>query len=167
MDVINMSLGSPFGIEDEPSAVASTNAAKDGVIVVTSAGNSGPSQYIAGSPGTADGAICHGGERLDAVATPASLVRRSPGTALALHAINANGCRLHRPDHGPARGAEGQPGDDADLADSSARPTSRSAARRPRTRSTASAGKIASPSAGRAPASRKAIFGQQAGAAAV
>ena len=34
MDVINMSLGSPFGIQDEPNAVAATNAAKDGVIVV-------------------------------------------------------------------------------------------------------------------------------------
>ena len=53
MDVINMSLGSSFGSKDEPSAVASTNAAKAGVIVVTSAGNNGPSQYITGSPGTA------------------------------------------------------------------------------------------------------------------
>ena len=57
MDVINMSLGSPFGTKDDPSAVASTNAAKAGVIVVTSAGNNGPSQYITGSPGTAEGAI--------------------------------------------------------------------------------------------------------------
>ena len=50
MDVINMSLGSSFGTADDPSAVASTNAAKSGVIVVTSAGNSGPNQYITGSP---------------------------------------------------------------------------------------------------------------------
>ena len=57
MDVINMSLGSSFGTTDDPSAVASTNAAKAGVIVVTSAGNSGPNQYITGSPGTADGAL--------------------------------------------------------------------------------------------------------------
>ena len=57
MDVINMSLGSSFGTADDPSAVASTNAAKAGVIVVTSAGNSGPNQYITGSPGTADGAL--------------------------------------------------------------------------------------------------------------
>ena len=52
MDVINMSLGSSFGTADDPSAVASTNAAKAGVIVVTSSGNSGPNQYIIGSPGT-------------------------------------------------------------------------------------------------------------------
>jgi len=57
MDVINMSLGSPFGSKDDPSAVASTNAAKAGVIVVTSAGNNGPNQYITGSPGTAAGSI--------------------------------------------------------------------------------------------------------------
>ena len=57
MDVINMSLGSPFGSKDDPSAVASTNAAKAGVIVVTSAGNNGPSQYITGSPGTGAGSI--------------------------------------------------------------------------------------------------------------
>jgi subtilisin family serine protease len=50
MDVINMSLGSSFGTNDDPSAVATTNAAKAGVVVVTSAGNSGPSQYITGSP---------------------------------------------------------------------------------------------------------------------
>jgi subtilisin family serine protease len=57
MDVINMSLGSPFGRNDDPSAVASTNAAAAGVTVVTSAGNSGSSVYITGSPGTADGSI--------------------------------------------------------------------------------------------------------------
>jgi minor extracellular serine protease Vpr len=57
MDVINMSLGSPFGRSDDPSAVAATNAAAAGVSVVTSAGNSGPSQYITGSPGTGTGSI--------------------------------------------------------------------------------------------------------------
>ena len=57
MDVINMSLGSSFGTNEDPSAEASTNAAKAGVVVVTSAGNSGASQYITGSPGTADGSI--------------------------------------------------------------------------------------------------------------
>src|SRR6185369_8513030 len=34
MDVINMSLGSAFGASDDPSAEASTNAAKAGVVVV-------------------------------------------------------------------------------------------------------------------------------------
>jgi len=57
MDVINMSLGSSFGSRDSADAVAATNAAKGGVVVVVSAGNAGPNQYIVGSPGTADGAI--------------------------------------------------------------------------------------------------------------
>src|SRR5260221_2038176 len=57
MDVINMSLGSSFGSKDDPSALASTNAAKAGVIVVASAGNSGFNPYITGSPATAEGAI--------------------------------------------------------------------------------------------------------------
>jgi minor extracellular serine protease Vpr len=57
MDVINMSLGSPFGTADDASAVASTNAAQAGMIVVASAGNSGPNQYITGSPATGTGAI--------------------------------------------------------------------------------------------------------------
>ncbi len=57
MDVINMSLGSPFGTKDSPDAVATTNAARAGVVVITSAGNEGPSQYISGTPGSADGAV--------------------------------------------------------------------------------------------------------------
>jgi minor extracellular serine protease Vpr len=57
MDVINMSLGSPFGSKDSADAVAATNAAKAGVVVVISAGNEGPNQYVVGSPGSAEGAI--------------------------------------------------------------------------------------------------------------
>ena len=57
MDVINMSLGSSFGTRDSPDAVAATNAARGGVVVVISAGNSGPNAYISGSPGSATGAI--------------------------------------------------------------------------------------------------------------
>ena len=57
MDVINMSLGSSFGSKDDPSAEASTNAAKAGIVVVASAGNSGANQYITGSPASGEGAI--------------------------------------------------------------------------------------------------------------
>jgi minor extracellular serine protease Vpr len=57
MDVINMSLGSPFGGPGDPDAVASNNAAKAGTIVVTSAGNEGPNPYMTGTPGTADATI--------------------------------------------------------------------------------------------------------------
>ena len=87
MDVINMSLGSSFGTKDDPSAVASTNAAKAGVIVVTSAGNSGPSQYITGSPGTAEGAIATAA--IDPTPEfPGVTITTSGG--LSLPAVNAN-----------------------------------------------------------------------------
>ena len=86
MDVINMSLGSPFGSKDDPSAVASTNAAKAGVIVVTSAGNNGANQYITGSPGTGAGSIA------TAASDPTPTfpgVNITAGT-LAIQGINAN-----------------------------------------------------------------------------
>ena len=57
MDVINMSLGSPFGPPDSPDAVASTNAARDGVIVIASSGNNGGNAYITGSPASSPGAL--------------------------------------------------------------------------------------------------------------
>ena len=50
VDVINMSLGSFYGSPDDPSAVASQNAADMGIVVVASAGNDGPIPYITGSP---------------------------------------------------------------------------------------------------------------------
>ena len=57
MDVINMSLGSPFGSADSPDAEAAENAAHDGVIVVTSSGNEGNSPYMTGTPGTGNDVI--------------------------------------------------------------------------------------------------------------
>jgi len=57
MDVINMSLGSPFGSPDSPDAVASTNAARDGVIVIASSGNEGPNAYMTGTPASSAGAV--------------------------------------------------------------------------------------------------------------
>jgi minor extracellular serine protease Vpr len=89
MDVVNMSLGLTFGIPDSnPSAEAANNAAKAGIVVVASAGNSGPSQYIGGTPGTALRTISVAAN--DSVPTQpgASL---DIGTAPAIQAINANG----------------------------------------------------------------------------
>ena len=51
LDVINMSLGSPFGYPTDPSAIAAENAAEYGIIVVASAGNSGSVPYVTGAPG--------------------------------------------------------------------------------------------------------------------
>jgi subtilisin family serine protease len=81
LDVINMSLGSLYGTPDDPSAAASNNAAALGVQVVTSAGNSGDSFYVSGSPGSAVRAIAtassvDAAERADAIVglAPASIV---------------------------------------------------------------------------------------------
>ncbi len=57
MDVINMSLGSPFGSPDSPDAVAAENAAHDGVIVVSSSGNEGPNAYMTGDPASGNDVI--------------------------------------------------------------------------------------------------------------
>jgi minor extracellular serine protease Vpr len=57
VDVINMSLGSLFGRSDQASSIASDNAAEAGILVVTSAGNSGAVPYIHGSPGASTRAI--------------------------------------------------------------------------------------------------------------
>ena len=86
MDVINMSLGSPFGTADDASAIASTNAANAGLIVVTSTGNSGPNQYIASSPGTGTGTISTAAS--DDNQTFAGFTLAFPGGPIT--AINAN-----------------------------------------------------------------------------
>ena len=57
MDVINMSLGSDYGPADTADAVAAGNAAKAGITVVASSGNSGQIPYITGTPASADVAI--------------------------------------------------------------------------------------------------------------
>ncbi|MEI8334074.1 MAG: S8 family serine peptidase, partial [Chloroflexota bacterium] len=50
MNVINMSLGSPYGSSFDADSVAADNASLAGVTVVASAGNSGPVLGIVGSP---------------------------------------------------------------------------------------------------------------------
>ncbi len=88
MDVVNMSLGSNFGEATDPSAVASDNAVRAGIVVVASAGNAGAVNYITGSPATSSLAISV------AAQDPTSSY---PGVALAppgggsIQTINANG----------------------------------------------------------------------------
>ncbi|GLY02748.1 S8 family serine peptidase [Actinoplanes sp. NBRC 101535] len=85
MDVINMSLGSPFGTADAPESVAADNASKDGVIVVASAGNSGPAPYITGSPAASTSTISV------AASDPTPAFPGATLGGLGLNAINANG----------------------------------------------------------------------------
>jgi minor extracellular serine protease Vpr len=88
MDVINMSLGSVFGTADDASAEASTNVAKAGMIVVASAGNNGPSQYITGSPASGTGAISVAANDSTTSFPGASMAISTDGS---ITAINANG----------------------------------------------------------------------------
>ncbi|WP_426560645.1 S8 family serine peptidase [Angustibacter sp. McL0619] len=92
MDVINMSLGSPFGGSDDPSAVAADNATKAGVIVVTSAGNSGPNPYIVGSPSTGTGVISVAADDPTQSIPGASLALSTGGSPLT--SIVANGAAI-------------------------------------------------------------------------
>lgn len=91
MDVVNMSLGSGFGSADDPSAVATDNAVKAGIVVVASAGNAGPVSYITGSPASSSRAISVAAQD----PTPSF-----PGVALAaagatpIQSINANGAAV-------------------------------------------------------------------------
>ena len=57
MQVISMSLGSDFGTEDSADAEASENAVNVGIVVVASAGNAGPGAYITGTPATGEKVI--------------------------------------------------------------------------------------------------------------
>ena len=52
LDVLNLSLGSPFGAPDDATATAADLLVNAGVIVVASAGNGGDFFYMTGSPGS-------------------------------------------------------------------------------------------------------------------
>jgi len=88
MDVVNMSLGAPFGTGDTADAEASNNAADAGIIVVASAGNSGQNSYITGSPASGDKAISVAA--VDSTASfPGDILGLSTGTNVT--ALDANG----------------------------------------------------------------------------
>lgn len=57
LDVINLSLGSTFGSDQDPDSVALNNAVDAGVSAVASAGNSGDLYEVTGSPGVATKAL--------------------------------------------------------------------------------------------------------------
>jgi minor extracellular serine protease Vpr len=91
MQVISMSLGSDFGTEDDADAEASENAVNSGVIVAAASGNAGNIPYITSSPGA--------GEKAISVAAMDSH-DAFPGEAIALSpsgnivALDANGIAL-------------------------------------------------------------------------
>lgn len=101
-DVINMSLGAPFGgaAGDDPTSVAAQNAVDAGIIVVAAAGNEGPNAFMVGSPSTADGVISVAALDTTPEFRVASIALSG---GLDLQAINANEHPLASPVSGPLR----------------------------------------------------------------
>jgi minor extracellular serine protease Vpr len=88
-DVVNMSLGSPFGRDEEPSTVASNTLAENGVVVVAAAGNAGASAYIADAPGIASRSISVAAVDASGATFPGATAALSTGKSITM--INANG----------------------------------------------------------------------------
>lgn len=57
LDIVNLSLGSDWGSNDDPDAVAANNAARLGILVVAAAGNAGDTTFIVSSPASATAAL--------------------------------------------------------------------------------------------------------------
>ncbi|MEJ1964186.1 MAG: S8 family serine peptidase [Gammaproteobacteria bacterium] len=77
VDVINMSLGAPYGQKEDSTSVAASNAARAGIVVVAAAGNSSDKPYDLGSPGISPDVITVAQTQVPtAVAIRSSLPRR-------------------------------------------------------------------------------------------
>src|SRR2546423_1104800 len=152
MQVISMSLGSDFGNEDDADAEASENAVNAGIVVVASAGNAGPIPYIVGTPSTGEKAIS-----VAAVDSHASY----PGETLALAptggitALDSNGSAACNGSSHQVAVHRDSSGSDPLGCD----PTEYTAA--------GVSGKLVVTARGTCARVARAIFGQQAGAAAV
>jgi minor extracellular serine protease Vpr len=88
-DVVNMSLGSPFGRDEEPSVEASNTLAQAGVVVVASAGNSGAGAFITGAPARASRAISVAALDASGSTFPGASAALSTGKSITM--LNANG----------------------------------------------------------------------------
>ncbi|MFC0561072.1 S8 family serine peptidase [Halalkalibacter alkalisediminis] len=60
VDVLNLSLGNTVNGPDWPTSIALDKAVEEGIVAVTSNGNSGPNMWTVGSPGTSTKAISVG-----------------------------------------------------------------------------------------------------------
>jgi subtilisin family serine protease len=96
MDVVNMSLGAAFGPPDSSDAIASDNAVKAGVVVVSAAGNDGDFRYILSSPGSSTLGLAVASTATPATLPTANIPLAAAGgdTARTITGINANGAPL-------------------------------------------------------------------------
>ena len=81
VDVINMSIGSLYGTLAHTSSVAADNAARMGVVVVVSAGNSGDTYTISGSPGSGQQVLTVAAVEDDGIPGTAIMVNTPPAIA--------------------------------------------------------------------------------------
>jgi len=88
VNVISMSLGSDLGGTEDPTSVAAQNAVDDGIAVVAAGGNAGGSAYIVSSPGTASGVLSVAAMDGSVATFPAGHFALSSGASL--DALNAN-----------------------------------------------------------------------------
>jgi len=88
MDVINMSLGAVYGTAETAESEAAQHAVDAGIVVVVSAGNSGPSPYILDTPAAADKVISVGATDATSAFPGANLALNTGST---VRAQNSNG----------------------------------------------------------------------------
>jgi minor extracellular serine protease Vpr len=95
VNVISMSLGSDLGGTDDPTSVASQNAFNDGIAVIASAGNAGSGAYVVGSPSTANGVLSVAAIDGSVPTYPGAILNLTkPAGAAPISAIDANGAAL-------------------------------------------------------------------------
>jgi subtilisin family serine protease len=79
VDVLLLSLGSPFGSDDDPDALAVNRAVEAGVVVVAAVGDTANVFYSVSTPGSASGAITVGATDTSlAITTIAAFSSRGP-----------------------------------------------------------------------------------------
>lgn len=97
VNVISMSLGSDLGGTDDPTSQAAQNAFNDGIAVVASAGNAGGGAYVVGSPSTANGVLSVAAIDGSVPTYPGAilnLTKPAGGSAGTVSSIDANGAPI-------------------------------------------------------------------------
>ena len=81
VDLVNMSIGSPYGQKEDDTAEASANVVSLGVMVVASAGNSANRPYVTGAPAMARGVLSVAQTEVPSALAVALVVNAPPAIA--------------------------------------------------------------------------------------
>lgn len=110
LDVVNLSLGAPFGSPDyDGDVVAANNAALAGVIVVAAAGNSSDTFFNVGNPSTATWAISVASS-IDSTAITGAMRVNAPAEIAGLYPAYEAGFGFQLTSSGPVTGTVRYPG---------------------------------------------------------